>query len=345
MGFKKWIDRLSDGIDLDRREAYQLMTELLKGEYHDVQVSSVLTALRCKRETKEELLGFIQAVKEEMISFPRKIEVVDTCGSGGDQSGSFNASTAAALIASSAGVPVAKSGNRSSSSKCGSADLLEAIGIPLNLAVESASELLSTHHFTFLFTQQYHPRLKALAPLRKELGMRTVFNLLGPLCSPSSPTRQLIGVSNKEMAGLYAEILKDTGLKKGWIVHGLDGLDEISVCAPTLVYEVTEGSVRSLLIDPEELGIGRYTHEQIRGGETETNVKILERLLNGVESPVRDFCVVNAGAAIYLGGGAQDLEEGIQLAHEQLDSGKVKEHLENVIQYSKLLESEIHAHA
>lgn len=345
MDFKTIINKLLINHDLTEEEAFESMKSILNKEFEDIQIASFLAALHQKGEKQEEVIGFIKALKNEMLDFNYEGDVIDTCGTGGDHSNSFNASTTSSIIASSIGLPVAKSGNRASTSKCGSADLLEGSGINLEMEPMQAKELLKKCNFTFLFTQKYHPKLKSIALLRKKLGFKTVFNIVGPLCSPAKPASQIIGVSNKNLMDVYADILLEFGVKKALIVYGHDGLDEISICAPTDIYEITNGNLKKYTITPQDVGIDLYQPKDIQGGNIESNVNILSQVLKGENSPISEFCVINTAGALLVGGTVDNLRDGVILAKEHLKSGFVEKHFNNIKYYSNQVKDDGHAHA
>ncbi|ENQ3104968.1 anthranilate phosphoribosyltransferase [Bacillus cereus] len=329
--------KLINKNDLSKEEAYFCMKEILSKSLSRDKIITLLTALKAKGETTEEIMGFANYIMDEVVPFEVKQDVIDTCGTGGDHSGSFNASTMAALIASSADVFVAKSGNRASTSKCGSADLLEAIGISIDLTPSKSQELLEKTNFAFLFTQLYHPRLRRIANIRSSIGFKTVFNLLGPLCSPSRPTSQLVGVSKKSLLPLYADLLMKVGRRRALIVHGMDGLDEMSISSPTVIYEVHNSEIKNFTVTPEELGLRRYSLLDIKGDGVKRNIEIFNDIINNKPSPIKDFCVINAAAALYIGDRVESLKEGVNLAQKNLHNGKVKEKFEKIKEQNKLL--------
>lgn len=333
--FKEVLNKLINKQSLSCEEASDSMRKILRGDVEKIQLVAFLTSLATKGEEKEEIIGCLEAVRDQMIGIEIEDDVVDTCGTGGDMLGSFNTSTAAAIVSSSTGVKVAKCGNRSSSSPCGSADLLEEVGIKIELSVDEAENWIRDMGFAFLFTPNFHPKLRDLAPLRKNLGVPTVFNFLGPLGNPVRPKRQLLGVSNRKLTPLYAELLLELGTSHSLVVHGLDGMDEISLSAPTEIYEVRNGMIDCNLFDPTSIGLNYISHEEIRGGDCKQNKSILLDLLNGKKSGIRDIVCVNAGATLMIGGEAKDFREGFKLAEEAIDSGLAKVKFNELVSRSK----------
>ncbi|MHA6487155.1 anthranilate phosphoribosyltransferase [Bacillus cabrialesii] len=344
--FNRYIKKIINGKHLNREEAYQCMKHILEDGYNAVQTGALLTSLTIKGETKDELIGFVRAIRDKMIPFERTKEVLDTCGTGGDGSNSFNASTTASLISSSAGIPVAKNGNRSSTSKCGSADLLEALGLNIELPAIQSQQLLESTDFTFLFSQFFHPKLKKLASIRRNLTFRTCFNLIGPLCSPAMPESQLLGVPDPKLIPFFAELLLELGVERALIVSSMDGLDEISVSAPTAICEIDHKETKEYIIHPEHFNVYWRNAEEVRCDSLEDSVKAFYSVLDCQQSAINDFCIMNAGAALYLGRKADSIKQGTELARELLISGKVKEHFFHIKNESqRLTEGEqLHEH-
>jgi len=332
---KEAIKKVVHNQSLTLEEAAECMRHLLAQNVPPVQIGAFLSSLAVKGEAKQEVIGFLQALREQMIKIDQVDDVVDTCGTGGDMIGSFNTSTAAALLTSAAGAKVAKCGNRSSSSLCGSADLLEEAGIHIELPPDEARNWVEESGFAFLFTPYYHPSLRALAPLRKELGIPTALNLLGPLGNPMCPRNQVLGVAKRQLAPFYAEILLELGAKHSFVVHGLDGMDEISLSAPTEVYEIRDGKIEFFLLEPASLGLDYVTHDEIRGEDAKKNRKILLDLFDGEKNAVREITCVNAGAALVLAGLAENIREGFLLAEQAIDSGSAKDKLAELVRRSK----------
>src|ERR1700726_4061527 len=323
---------------LDRAEARAVMAEVLEGKCSDAQIAALLIALRMKGETVEEIVGFAEAIRAAAAPLPiRGAEalavsgtgrdaladesLVDTSGTGGDASGTFNISTATALVTAGAGVRVAKHGNRSISSKCGSADVVEALGINIQLSPERVAECLKEVGICFLYAPNLHPAMKQVQTVRRELRMRTMFNLLGPLTNPARASGQVVGVYALDLVEKLAEALSMLGLHRALVVHGLDGLDEITITGPTRVAEAREGSVRTYEVDPEEFGMERGTLADISGGDAAENGAIVREVLSGKKSPRRDVVLLNAAAALVAAGRVDHLADGVPLAAQSIDSG------------------------
>src|SRR3984885_7763201 len=337
------LHRLANhGQSLDRGEARAVMGEVLSGKCTDAQIAALLVALRMKGETVEEIVGFAEAIRAAAAPLPiRGAEslavsgtgrdalaeaspaesLVDTSGTGGDASGTFNISTATALVAAGAGVRVAKHGNRSISSKCGSADVVEALGINIQLSPESAAQCLREVGICFLYAPNLHPAMKQVQAVRRELRMRTMFNLLGPLTNPAHASGQVVGVYALDLVEKLAEALSMLGLHRALVVHGLDGLDEITITTTTRVAEAREGSVRSYEVEPEEFGMERATLQEIAGGDAPENAAIIRAVLGGEKRPRRDVVLLNAAAALVAAGKADRIAESIPIAAQSIDSG------------------------
>jgi anthranilate phosphoribosyltransferase len=324
------LTRVLDGHHLTREAMAACMGAVLKGEAAPAQVAALLGALRVRGETVEELVGAVTAVRAAAIRVPAHVDVVDTCGTGGDSRGTFNISTAAAFVASACGVTVAKHGNRSVSSKCGSADVLEAMGVRLDLDATTLASLLERQRLAFLFAPAHHPAFKNVAALRRELGVRTVFNLVGPLANPAGATRQVLGVFDGRLAPLMADVLLELGARHALVVHG-DGLDEISVSGPTVVEEVLNGTRRRFEVTPEALGLTQHAAESLRGGDAHTNARIIRGVLEGQVGGPRDAVLANAAAALLVGGVVGSLREGVERAAEVIDAGAALAHVERFV--------------
>ncbi len=327
---REHLSAVLDGQRLSRRDMANCMAEVLRGEAADAQVAALLGALRVRGETVEELVGAALAVREVAVRVPSIGVVVDTCGTGGDARGTFNLSTAAALVASACGVTVAKHGNRSVSSKCGSADVLEALGARLDLDVPTLASLLVQTRLAFLFAPAHHPAFKRVANLRRELGVRTVFNLVGPLANPAGAQRQVLGVFDPRLAATMADVLLELGAQHALVVHG-DGLDEVSVCGPTVVEEVHDGRRRRYVVTPDDLGLAVHPVESLRGGDAATNAAIILGVLDGTQGGPRDAVLANAAAALVVAGHATSLRAGVQRAAEVIDSGAARAHFERFL--------------
>ncbi|MCC8127343.1 MAG: anthranilate phosphoribosyltransferase [Clostridiales bacterium] len=331
---KEAIQKLARREDLTYAEAEQVMNEIMEGEASDVLKSAYLTALAVKGETVDEITGSAAGMRAHCVRLLHDMDVLEIVGTGGDGANSFNISTTASLVISAAGVPVAKHGNRAASSKCGAADVLEALGVNIRIAPAISTDILNKINICFLFAQNYHAAMRFVGPIRKELGIHTIFNILGPLANPAGATMELMGVYSEELVEPLARVLANLGVKRALVVYGADRLDEISMSAPTKICEVKDGNFTTYEITPEQFGFTRCSKEELIGGTPEENAEITRAILNGAKGPKRDVVLMNAGAAIYLGGKADSIEEGIQIAAEMIDSGKAKEQLEKFIELS-----------
>ena len=312
--------------DLERGEMRGLMGRLMDGELSEVYQAALLAALATKGEVAAEIAGAADALRRRLIPIPHRVEgVVDTCGTGGDARGTFNISTAAALVAAAAGVPVAKHGNRSVSSRCGSADVLEAAGVAVESTPEAAGRELEEIGICFLFAPAYHPAMREAMPVRRALGVRTLFNVLGPLTNPAGARRQLLGVYAGHLVEVIARVLADLGAERALVVHGEDGLDELTTTGRTRVAEAANGEVKIYEVAPEDLGIERARPEDLEGGAPDRNAELLEAVLTGEPGPLADVTALNAGAAIYVGGRADTLAAGVERAREVLGDGGASE--------------------
>ena len=327
---------LSSGNNLGAAQMSIVMEEIMSGSAHTPEIISFLKALDNKGETVIELAAAVGVMRQHVshIKAPNST-VLDTCGTGGDAKGTFNISTASAFVASGAGICVAKHGNRSISSSCGSADVLEALGVNINMSVSKIEECLSKIGIAFLFAPNLHPAMKYAMPARKEIGKRTVFNILGPLSNPAEATHQLVGVYERRWVAILAEVFLSLGSKRALVVHADDGLDEISTTSPTFIGEAYNGKVNTFTIEPEDFGIKRAKMEDLRGADIKQNTKMLLDALRGEDGPVRDIVVLNAAAGIFAAGGAKTIQDGIILAKSSIDSGKALEKLELLKNMSK----------
>jgi anthranilate phosphoribosyltransferase len=331
---------------LSREEARDVMSEILQGRAKDSQIGAFLIALHMKGETVDEIVGFAQAIRAAAtplhlkrdhaldVSGTERDALVDTCGTGGDASGTFNISTATALVVAGCGVRVAKHGNRSVTSKCGSADVVEALGIKLTLKPEQVSECLDKVGIAFLFAPAMHSAMKFVQPARRELRLRTVFNLLGPLTNPANASAQVVGVYSESLVEKLAHALCELGLHRALVVHGADGLDEITISGPTKIAEVRDGSVRTYEVKPEDFGLQRAPLNAISGGDAETNANIIRQILDGESSPRRDVVVLNAAAALVTASRADSIAQGIPLALRSLDDGLAKTKLKELVSFT-----------
>lgn len=330
------LGRLLEGQSLDRPEARGVMGQIMSGEATPAQIGAFLVALRLKGETVDEIAGCAEAMRDHVLAVrPTRTDLVDTAGTGGDGARTFNISTAAALVAAAAGAGVAKHGNRSVSSASGSADVLEALGFQLALPAERIAESIDELGFGFLFAQQHHPAMRHAAPVRKELGTRTVFNILGPITNPAGARAQVVGVFTPTLVETIATVLVELGTERAFVVHGADGIDELSPTGENLVGEVAGGRVRMRTIDPLELGIPRCSPGDLRGDSPAANAEIIRLVLSGEPGPRRDAVVLNAGGAIAAAGHADDLREGTLLAAEAIDSGEAARRLEQLVTFSQ----------
>ena len=329
------ILKLAGKENLTYTEAEKVMDEIMDGEATPVQMSAYLTALSLKGETIDEITASAAGMRAHCIRLLHDMDVLEIVGTGGDGSNSFNISTTSALVISAAGVPVAKHGNRAASSKSGAADVLEALGVNITASPETSALLLKKINICFLFAQNYHIAMKYVAPIRKELGIRTVFNILGPLSNPAGANMELMGVYDETLVEPLAKVMSNLGVTKGMVVYGLDRLDEISMSAPTKVCEVRDGQFHSYEVTPEQFGYSRCCPGELAGGTPEENAEITRLILGGKEQgPKRQAVCMNAGAALYLVGKAQTLEEGVKLAERLIDSGAAKRQLEVFIKES-----------
>lgn len=322
---------VNEGRDLTEAEASEAMREIFSGEATPTQVGALLIALRMKGETVDEIAGMARAMREYALTVDVEGPLVDTCGTGGDGSGSFNVSTAAAFVVAGAGVRVAKHGNRGMTSKSGSADVLEALGANIDLTPGQVAECIREAGFGFMFAQAFHPAMKYVAPVRRELGVRTVFNFLGPLTNPAGATAQLLGVARSDVAEKVIGALKRLGSHHVLVVHGHGGVDELSLSGPSTVYELTDGASREYLVNPEDAGVSAAPADAIKGGTPEENATALRGILAGEKGPLRDVVVLNAAAALVAADVASDVRDGATKAAESIDSGEAKRRLERFV--------------
>lgn len=323
MTTKDFLTRLVDGEDLTRSEARSLMHSMMTGDVSQPQAAAILTALRMKGETVDELTGFVSAMRERVIPVsPDRDDVIDTCGTGGDGRHTFNISTATALVAAAMGVPVAKHGNRALSSRCGSADVLEALDVNINLQPNQVARLIDDVGIGFLFAPVHHPAMKYVAPVRKDLGIRTIFNLIGPLVNPAGVKRQLVGVFRDDLTDVVARVLKALGSEKVFVVHGRDGTDEVSITGETVASYLDKGHVHTMTFKPEDAELDRADISQIAGGDAKENAGHILDILEGKKGARRDAVLLNAAFVAVLADRAKSLVAGARLAREAIDSGR-----------------------
>lgn len=334
---KEAIVKIVNKEDLTYEEAYTVMNEIMNGETTSTQNAAFLSALStksAKAETTDEIAGCAAAMREHATRVDTGMDIFEIVGTGGDNAQSFNISTTSALVAAAGGMKVAKHGNRAASSKCGTADCLEALGVNIEQDPELCVKLLKEAGMCFFFAQKYHTSMKYVGSIRKELGFRTVFNILGPLTNPGRPTMQLLGVYDEYLVEPLARVLVGLGVKRGMVVYGQDKLDEISMSAPTTICEIKDGWYKTGVITPEEFGLTRCTKQDLVGGTPEENAAITRAILSGEKGPKRDAVLMNTGASLYIGGKAESMAEGVKLAAEIIDSGKAMATLEKLIAVS-----------
>ena len=330
---KEAIIKLSKKQDLAYAEAEAVMDEIMSGQATPVQMSAYLTALALKGETIDEITASAAGMRAHCIKLLHNLDVLEIVGTGGDGSNSFNISTTSSLVIAAGGVPVAKHGNRAASSKSGAADVLETLGVKITLTPERSAEILKKINICFLFAQNYHIAMKYVAPIRKELGIRTVFNILGPLSNPAGANMELMGVYDQSLVEPLAQVMANLGVNRGMVVYGQDSLDEISMCAPTSVCEIRDGKFTSYEITPEQFGYERCEKGALTGGTPAENAEITKAILKGEEKgPRRQAVCLNAGAALYIAGKAASIEEGVKLAESLIDSGAALKKLEEFIE-------------
>ena len=334
---KEAIVKIVNKQDLTYDEAYSVMNEIMSGETTPTQNAAFLAALSTKSaraETRDEIAGCAAAMRDHATRVDTGMDIFEIVGTGGDNAQSFNISTTSAIVAAAGGMKVAKHGNRAASSKCGTADCLEALGVNIQQEPEKCVELLKEAGMCFFFAQKYHTSMKYVGAIRKELGFRTVFNILGPLTNPGTPSMQLLGVYDEYLVEPLAQVLISLGVKRGMVVYGMDKLDEISLSSETKICEIKDGWYKTYYITPEKYGFERCSKEDLKGGSPEENAKITTAILNGEKGHKRNAVLMNAGAALYIGGKADSIETGIKLAAEIIDSGKAAETLKKIIEVS-----------
>lgn len=332
---KEAIVKLSKKEDLTFAEAREVMNEIMDGQASGVQMAAYLTALSLKGETTDEITASAVGMREHCIRLLHDVDALEIVGTGGDNANSFNISTTAALVIAAGGVPVAKHGNRAASSKCGAADVLEALGVNITISPERSAKLLKEINICFLFAQNYHIAMKYVAPVRRELGIRTVFNILGPLSNPAGAKRELMGVYDETLVEPLAHVMSRLGVVRGMVVYGQDSLDEISMSAPTTVCEIKDGWFQSYVLTPEDFGYERCAKSELVGGAPAENAEITKAILGGADrGPKRSAVCLNAGAALYIGGKAESMKDGVRMAEELIDSGAAMRKLEEFVRES-----------
>ena len=331
---KEAIYELVNGNNLSYDMAEEVMDEIMSGEASQIHMGAFLTGLRMKGETIEEITACAAGMRKHCVRLLHNMDVLEIVGTGGDEANTFNISTISALVVSAAGIPVAKHGNRSVSSKCGAADVLEALGVDIAIGPMKSAEILGKINLCFMFAQTYHTAMRFVAPVRKELGIRTIFNILGPLANPAGANFELLGVYDEKLVEPLAQVLLKLGVKRAIVVHGQDGIDEISMCAPTTCCELRDGQLTSYVLEPEQVGLPRCRPGDLTGGAPEENAQIALDILNGQKGPKRNAVVLNSAACIYMVRDGITLKEAVKTAEELIDSGKAKEQLEKFIALS-----------
>jgi anthranilate phosphoribosyltransferase len=332
--FRALIGKAATGASLTRDEAASAFEQMMSGEATPSQMGALLMALRVRGETVDEITGAVTAMRAKMLRVAAPPDAVDIVGTGGDASGSHNISTCAALIVAGAGVPVAKHGNRALSSRSGAADVLTELGVNINLTPEAIGRCIGDAGIGFMFAPAHHPAMKNVGPTRAELGTRTIFNLLGPLSNPAGVRRQMVGVFSRQWTQPLAQVLKNLGAERVWVVHGSDGLDEITTSGPTSVTALEDGAIRNFEISPEQVGLPTVKPEALRGGDAAANASALRNVLAGKDSAFRQVALLNAAAGLVVAGKAKTLQDGVALAAHSVDSGEAEARLERLIAVS-----------
>jgi anthranilate phosphoribosyltransferase len=331
---KSIIAKVATGATLSREESALAFDRMMSGEATPSQLGGLLMALRVRGETIDEITGAVSAMRAKMLKVVAPAGAVDVVGTGGDGSGSVNVSTCAAFIVAGAGVPVAKHGNRALSSRSGAADVLSALGVKIDITPEQVSRCIAEAGIGFMFAPAHHPAMKNVNPTRVELATRTIFNLLGPLSNPAGVTRQMVGVFSRHWVEPLAQVLKNLGSESAWVVHGSDGLDEITLTGPTFVAALDKGRIRSFEVSPDDVGLGKVAGDALKGGDAAANAVSLQNVLSGLPSAYRDVALLNAGAALLVAGRVKDLREGVALGTKSLDEGAAAERLKRLIAVS-----------
>jgi anthranilate phosphoribosyltransferase len=332
--FRALIGKVATGATLSRAEAAHAFDKMMAGEATPAQMGALLMGLRVRGETVDEIAGAVATMRAKMLPVEAPADAIDVVGTGGDASGSYNISTCAAFIVAGAGVPVAKHGNRALSSKSGAADVLAALGVNIDLSPDAIGRCVREAGIGFMFAPAHHPAMKNVGPTRVELGTRTIFNLLGPLSNPAGVKRQMVGVFARPWIEPLAKVLAALGSERAWVVHGSDGLDELTTSGPSFVAELAGGKVKTFEVTPEDAGLKRSNPEQLRGGEAAMNAAALRTVLEGMPGPYRDVALMNAGAALVVAGKAKNIREGVALGAKVLDSGAANVRLEKLIAVS-----------
>ncbi len=332
--FKSIIAKLATGASLTRDESASAFDSMMSGEATPSQMGGLLMALRVRGETVEEITGAVSAMRAKMLKVKAPPEAIDVVGTGGDGSGSVNVSTCASFIVAGAGVAVAKHGNRALSSRSGAADVLSALGVKIDIPPDHVGRCVAEAGIGFMFAPAHHPAMKNVGPTRVELATRTIFNLLGPLSNPAGVTRQMVGVFSRQWVLPLAQVLKNLGSESAWVVHGSDGLDEITLTGPTFVSALEKGNIRSFEVTPEQAGLKRVAGETLKGGDANANAIALQSVLDGMPSPYRDVALLNAAAALIVAGRARDMKEGVALGIESIDTGAAASRLKQLIAVS-----------
>ena len=329
------IEQLLQGTPLTREQARTVMDQVMAGEATAAQIAGLLIALRASGETVEEMTGFVESMRAHATPLELPPGSIDTCGTGGDRAGTFNISTAAALVAAGAGIPVAKHGNRAASSRCGSADVLEALGVDITLDADGVRRCIAVAGMGFCFAPTFHPAMRHAGPARRELGVRTVFNVLGPLANPGRVRRQALGVGAPALAPLMVRVLKDLGHERALVFYGEDGLDELTTTGPSRVFQLREGKVDDFELDPKDLGLARARPDDLKGGTPPENAALLRQVLNGDIGPRRDVVLLNAAAAVLAAGRAEDWPQAMEVGRESLDSGRAAQVVTRLVETSR----------
>ncbi len=331
---KALIAQVASGAELSRQQASDAFDSMMSGEATPSQMGGLLMALRVRGETVDEITGAVTAMRSKMLTVKAPADAVDVVGTGGDASGSYNISTCAAFIVAGAGVPVAKHGNRALSSRSGAADVLGALGVKIDLTPDEISRCINQAGIGFMFAPAHHPAMKHVGPTRVELGTRTIFNLLGPLSNPAGVKRQMVGVFSRQWVEPLAQVLKNLGAERAYVVHGADGLDEITTSGSTFIAALENGAVKTFEITPEEVGLPRVAPDALKGGDADLNAKALRMVLQGTKNPFRDVAVMNAAAALVVAGVAADMKAGVVTAQKSIDNGEAFKRLEKLIAVS-----------